>query len=55
MPARIERPGAQQWVPDGADVDGLAAAAPACRGCELWGPATQAVRPGYRLVGIGAA
>lgn len=31
------------WVPDGADVDALRAAAPACRGCELWRPATQVV------------
>jgi uracil-DNA glycosylase family protein len=38
-----ERPGAQQWVPEDADVDALRAAAPACRGCELWEPATQVV------------
>jgi DNA polymerase len=30
-------------VPDGADVGALRAAAPACRGCELWEPATQVV------------
>jgi uracil-DNA glycosylase len=42
--ARPERPGAQQWVPEQADgVDALRAAAPACRGCELWEPATQVV------------
>ncbi|WP_282944915.1 UdgX family uracil-DNA binding protein [Cellulomonas endometrii] len=41
--AAPERPGAQEWVPPDADVDALAAAAPACRGCELWGPATQVV------------
>ncbi|MGN6332731.1 MAG: UdgX family uracil-DNA binding protein [Motilibacteraceae bacterium] len=40
---RIERPGAQQWVPDGADVEQLREAAPACRGCELWQGASQVV------------
>jgi uracil-DNA glycosylase family protein len=40
---RIERPGAQEWVPDGADMEALRSAAPACRGCELWEPATQVV------------
>jgi DNA polymerase len=30
-------------VPDGADVEALRAAAPGCRGCELWEPATQVV------------
>ena len=39
----VDRPGAQQWVPDGAGVEELRAAAPACRGCELWEPATQVV------------
>jgi DNA polymerase len=39
----VERPGAARWVPDGAGVDALRAAAPACRGCELWEPATQVV------------
>ncbi|MBO9553464.1 UdgX family uracil-DNA binding protein [Cellulomonas sp.] len=38
-----DRPGAQRWVPPDGDVDSLAAAAPACRGCELWAPATQVV------------
>lgn len=37
------RPGAQEWVPASADVARLAAAVHDCRGCELWGPATQAV------------
>ncbi len=37
------RPGAQEWVPEGGDLDALRAAAPACRGCELWEPATQVV------------
>lgn len=39
----VERPGAQRWVPEGGDVDALRDAAPACRGCELWAPATQVV------------
>ncbi len=45
MPARPtpDRPGAQEWVPEGADVDALAEAAHGCRGCELWAPATQVV------------
>jgi uracil-DNA glycosylase family protein len=37
------RPGAQEWVPASADVAQLAEAVHDCRGCELWGPATQAV------------
>ncbi|MDQ4039601.1 MAG: UdgX family uracil-DNA binding protein [Actinomycetota bacterium] len=37
------RPGAEQWVPEDADLTQLRAAAPACRGCELWEPATQVV------------
>ncbi len=32
-----------EWVPDQADVAALKAAAPHCRGCELWEPATQVV------------
>jgi DNA polymerase len=39
----VERPGAGQWVPADADVAALREAAPACRGCELWEPATQVV------------
>lgn len=39
----MERPGAQQWVPDGADVEQLREAAPSCRGCELWQGASQVV------------
>ena len=35
------RPGAQQWVPDTGNPDDLRSAATACRGCELWEPATQ--------------
>jgi uracil-DNA glycosylase family protein len=38
-----ERPGAQRWVPDGASLSALRAAAQACRGCELYRDATQAV------------
>ena len=41
--SKVDRPGAQQWVPEGADVEALRAAAPSCRGCELWEPATQVV------------
>ena len=43
MPEQDQRPGAQEWVPAGADVEALRRAAPACRGCELWEPATQVV------------
>ncbi|MFP5335444.1 MAG: UdgX family uracil-DNA binding protein [Actinomycetes bacterium] len=43
MSDSVERPGAQQWVPEPATVEDLRAAAPACRGCELWEPATQVV------------
>ncbi len=46
MPRSPDRPGAERWVPDGAtrsDVDALARAAHACRGCELWRDATQVV------------
>ncbi|MDQ1514029.1 MAG: uracil-DNA glycosylase [Microbacteriaceae bacterium] len=39
----VERPGAEQWVPAGADIPALREAAKACRGCELWEPATQVV------------
>jgi len=41
--ADIERPGAQRWVPTSGGVPALRAAAPGCRGCELWAPATQVV------------
>jgi uracil-DNA glycosylase family protein len=40
---RPQRPGAQQWVPEGADIEALRSTAPACRGCELWEHATQVV------------
>ncbi len=35
--------GAAPWVPATGVLDDLRAAAPACRGCELWEPATQVV------------
>lgn len=38
-----DRPGAQQWVPADHGIAALKAAAPSCRGCELWAPATQVV------------
>lgn len=38
-----ERPGAQAWVPDHADLEELRSAAQECRGCELYRDATQAV------------
>ncbi len=37
------RPGAQEWVPDGAGIAALRDAVGSCRGCELWRNATQAV------------
>ncbi len=37
------RPGAQEWLPSDGGLEALRAAAPACRGCELWEPATQVV------------
>jgi DNA polymerase len=48
---------AAAWVPDGADIAELRAAAADCRGCELWEPATQVVfsagNPGARLALVG--
>jgi uracil-DNA glycosylase family protein len=41
--AEPERPGAEHWVPPDAGVQALRDAAPGCRGCELWAPATQVV------------
>jgi uracil-DNA glycosylase family protein len=38
-----ERPGAEQWVPAGADIAALREAAHDCRGCELYRDATQVV------------
>jgi uracil-DNA glycosylase len=45
MPQRSARqaPGAEEWVPDSADLETLRAAAQECRGCELYEDATQAV------------
>jgi uracil-DNA glycosylase len=34
---------AAEWVPPNADIEELRAAAVACKGCELWKPATQVV------------
>jgi uracil-DNA glycosylase family protein len=55
--SRPDRPGAQEWVPDTDDVDALREAAPGCRGCELWEPATQVVfsagNPHGRLALVG--
>src|SRR5918999_1243179 len=48
---------AAPWVPDGADIAELRAAAVDCRGCELWEPATQVVfsagNPRARLALVG--
>ena len=41
--AEPERPGAERWVPDDADLEALRGAVQGCRGCELWQDATQAV------------
>jgi len=57
MPEPVERPGAHAWVPQTADLDALREAAPGCRGCELWQPATRVVfsagERGARLALIG--
>jgi DNA polymerase len=53
----VQRPGAQRWVPQGADVGELRDAAEGCRGCELWRPATQVVfssgSPSARIMMVG--
>lgn len=41
--ARVERPGAEEWVPPAPRLADLYAAAQACRGCELYRDTTQAV------------
>jgi uracil-DNA glycosylase family protein len=41
--ADAARPGADEWVPDRGGLSALRAAAPACRGCELYRDATQVV------------
>jgi uracil-DNA glycosylase family protein len=47
MPAgslsRQEYPGAESWVPEDHSIPALEAAAPSCRGCELYRDATQVV------------
>jgi DNA polymerase len=52
-----DRPGAERWVPEDAGVDDLREAAEACRGCELWAPATQVVfstgSPHARMMMVG--
>ena len=59
MPAADDpqRPGAGRWVPEDASVSRLRDAAEACRGCELWQPATQVVfstgSPHARLIMVG--
>jgi DNA polymerase len=40
---RDEAPGAERFIPAGADLDGLRAAAAGCRGCQLYRDATQVV------------
>jgi DNA polymerase len=40
---RDEAPGAERFIPAGADLDGLRAAAAGCRGCQLHRDATQVV------------
>lgn len=53
----VERPGAQQWVPEDRDLDRMREAVQGCRGCELWRAATQAVfgdgAPAARLMLVG--
>jgi uracil-DNA glycosylase len=57
MAAGAERPGAEEWVPPGGDVEELRGAAEECRGCELWRDATQVVfsrgRAGATLMLVG--
>jgi DNA polymerase len=52
-----QRPGAGRWVPEDASVRRLRDAAEACRGCELWQPATQVVfsrgSPHARMMMVG--
>ncbi len=56
-PQSIERPGAQSFVPPDATLEELRGAATACRGCELWEPATQVVfsagNPAARVALVG--
>lgn len=52
-----ERPGAELWVPENADLADLRHAAEECRGCELWKEATQVVfsrgSPAARMMLVG--
>ncbi|MFP3464686.1 UdgX family uracil-DNA binding protein [Leifsonia sp. SIMBA_070] len=52
-----ERPGAEQYLPGERDLESLRAAAPGCRGCELYRDATQVVfsagRAGTPLMLVG--
>ena len=41
--SRQEYPGAEPWVPEDHSIPALEAAAPSCRGCELYRDATQVV------------
>ncbi|HEU0103863.1 MAG TPA: UdgX family uracil-DNA binding protein [Mycobacteriales bacterium] len=54
---RPDWPTAAPFVPDSTDLDALRAAAPDCRGCPLWEPATQVVfgrgGAGARLMLVG--
>lgn len=43
MAARVQHPGAESYVPDGAALEELASAVQQCRGCDLFANATQAV------------
>src|SRR5579875_1529938 len=55
--ARSRFPGAEAFLPASADLDALRSAAPACRGCDLYEPATQVVfgagAAGARLMFVG--
>jgi uracil-DNA glycosylase family protein len=57
MARTAEQPGAQKWVPPGADLEALRIAARDCRGCELYENATQTVfskgSPTARVVLVG--
>jgi uracil-DNA glycosylase len=43
VPARVQYPGAEQFLPPTDELSALAAAATGCRGCDLWENATQVV------------
>ena len=54
---RPRYPGAEEWVPEGADLEALSQAAEGCRGCDLYEHATNAVfgegDPDARLMVVG--